>query len=340
MKAIYVKDIKPGHTISNVAFVVIKAEKKVAKNGKEYMDITIGDSTGTILCKVWSEKYEACSADALKEGVVVLASGTASEFMSKTQMVLSILIPTTDYAEEDFVPVSKRNIEDMYKELMEHVEGISDRHLQKLIKNIFADQELATKFKKTPAAMKHHHAFVGGLMEHILEMLHFAKPMWDVYQPCNVDLIKAGIILHDIGKVEEIVWRNMAIEYSDRGKLLGHIQIGLQIIDRYKQDDFDVECFQLLQHVILSHHGKLEYGSSVVPATIEAKIVSLADDASAKLRGYMNLYNDSQNNGTSFSEYNRAMETAVYLKEYQSQADYVMEKKEELNDKLKQLELI
>jgi 3'-5' exoribonuclease len=319
MKQIFVKNIKAGDQISNIPFVVVKSEKKVAKNGKEYLDVTLGDSTGTILSKVWSEKYDACSADALKEGAVFLVSGASNEFMGKTQMVLSMAIPTTDYAEEDFVPVSKRNIDEMFAEITNTVDSISDRHLKKLLQNIFADQEFTNKFKKTAAAMKHHHAFVGGLVEHIVEMLKFAKPMSEIYQPTNWDLIATGIILHDIGKVEEIVWKNMAIEYSPKGKLLGHIQIGLQIIEKYKPEDQDPECFHLLQHIILAHHGKLEYGSAVVPATIEAKIVSLADDASAKLRGYLTAYEDANGSNSHFSDYNRTLETSIYLKSYSSQ---------------------
>jgi 3'-5' exoribonuclease len=327
MKQIFVKDIKPGNSISNTPFVVVKAEKKVAKNGKEYLDVTLGDSTGTILCKVWSEKYEACAADALKEGVVVAVTGSANEFMGKTQMVLSMAIPTTEYAEEDFVPVSRKNIDELLAYLHNQIDSIGDKHLKKLLDNVFSDKEFVKIFKKTPAAMRHHHAFSGGLLEHITEMLKFSLPMIEAYQPCNKDLIIAGIILHDIGKVEEIVWKNMSIEYSDKGKLLGHIQIGLQIIERYKQPDFDSECFQLLQHIILSHHGKIEFGAAVVPATIEAKIVSLADDASAKLRGYLTAFEDGFGNGASFSDYSRALETAVYLKSYASQTHSVLEEK-------------
>jgi 3'-5' exoribonuclease len=339
MKKIFVKDIKPGQTVSNIPFVVIKKETKVAKNGREYLDLTVGDRTGSMVCKVWGEKYEACSVDALKEGVIILASGTSNEFMGKVQMVLTMAIPSDTYEEEDFVPVSKKALDEMVAFLNEKIEKINDKHIKKLLKNIFADKDFMEIFKRTPAAMKHHHAFMGGLLEHIVEMIKFAEPMCETYQPCNWDLIVAGIILHDIGKVEEIVWRNMSIEYSDRGKLLGHIQIGLQIIEKYKQSDFDEECLQLLQHIILAHHGKLEFGAVVIPATIESKIVSLADDASAKLRGYMTLYEDGIGNGNTFSDYNRALETTVYLKEYQSQIEKLMEETS-IDQKLEQLELL
>jgi 3'-5' exoribonuclease len=340
MKALYVKDIKPGNTVSNVPFVVIKVEKKVTKNNKEYLDVTIGDKTGSLVAKVWGEKYEACSADGLQEGVVALVTGAASEFMGKVQMVVSMAIISDKYDEDDFVPVSKKNIDEMMNYLHTVVSAIGDRHIKKLLTNMFSDEQFVNKFKKTPAALKHHHAFVGGLLEHTIELIEFGMSMAEVYQPCNRDLVVAGAILHDIGKVEEIVWRNMAIEYSDRGKLLGHVQIGIQTLEKYKPEGFDGECLQLLQHIILSHHGKLEYGAIVVPATIEAKIVSLADDASAKLRSYMSLYEDGLANGSSFSEYNRALETAVYLKEYQSAVENLMGETQAINDKLKQLELI
>ncbi len=340
MKQLFIKDLKPGIPISNIPFVVIKVEKKITKTGKEYIDLTIGDRTGSLTGKIWSDKYDACGVNQLKEGTVVLASGTAGEFMGKVQITLSMIIAAQDFDEEDFVPVTKKNIDELLSYLNSQVESINDRHLRKLISSMLSDEKFMAIFKRTPAAMKLHHAYIGGLLEHICEMLRFALPMCEVYQPCNCDLVKAGIILHDIGKTEEIVWKNMSIEYSDRGKLLGHIQIGLQIIEKYKQPDFDGECLQLLQHIILAHHGKMEYGAVVVPATIEAKIVSLSDDASAKLRGYMTLYEDGVGNGASFSEYSKVLETMVYVKEYQSSLEQFMEKSEETNQKLEQLELL
>ena len=335
MKQLFVKDIKPGQSINNVPFVVLRAEKKIAKSGNEYMDVLLGDSSGSIAGKIWKEKFDACSADKLTEGVVILASGSATEFMGKTQFGVTMAIPTTEYAEEDFVPVTKKDIDTLMQIVYSHIDKVNDRHIKKLLSTIFNDASFIPLFKRTPAAMKMHHAYVGGLLEHITEMLAFAEPMCELYQPCNRDLVIAGILLHDIGKVEEIVWRNMAIEYSDKGKLLGHIQIGLEIMHRYRQADFDQECWQLLQHIILAHHGKLEYGSAVIPATIEAKVVSLADDASAKLRGYLSLYDDSVGNGASFSEYSRALETMVYMKNYVSASSEVSAPTE-----VKQLELI
>ncbi|MDQ3098983.1 MAG: HD domain-containing protein [bacterium] len=340
MKQIFVKDLKPGVPLSNIPFVVIKLEKKITKAGKDYMDITIGDKTGSIIGKIWSDKYDACSVDKLKEGSVVLLSGSAGEFMGKVQITITMAIIADQFDEEDFVPVTKKSIDELMSYLNEQIDSISDRHLRKLITAMLSDEKFLTVFKRTPAAMKLHHAYVGGLLEHICEMMRFAIPMCEVYQPCNCDLVKAGIILHDIGKTEEIVWKNMAIEYSDRGKLLGHVQLGLQIIDKYKQSDFDGECLALLQHIIIAHHGKIEYGAVVIPATIEAKIVSLADDSSAKLRGYMSLYEDGVGNGASFSEYSRTLETMVYVKEYQSALEQFMEKAEETNKKLEQLELL
>lgn len=339
MKQIFIKDLKPGTPLSNIPFVVVKLEKKVAKTGKEYMDITLGDRTGSIVGKIWNDKYDACSVDRLKEGNVVLITGSAGEFMGKVQLTLTMAIVTEQFEEEDFVPVTEKNIDELVKYITEQADSITDRHLKKLLKSILSDHKFMTVLKRTPAAMKLHHAYVGGLLEHIYEMLQFAEPMYKSYS-CNSDLVKAGIILHDIGKTEEIVWRNMTIEYSDKGKLLGHIQIGLQIVDKYKQEDFDGECLQLLQHIIIAHHGKVEYGAVVIPATIEAKIVSLADDSSAKLRGYMSLYQDGSVNGSSFSEYSRALETMVYVKEYQSALEQFIEKAEETNKKLEQLELI
>ncbi|MDQ3239308.1 MAG: HD domain-containing protein [bacterium] len=340
MKSIYVKDIKPGSNVNSTPFVVVKVEKKVAKNAKEYLDVTLGDKTGSIVCKVWGDKYSACSADALVEGLVVIASGTANEFLNKVQMVLSMAVLTKEYEEVDFVPVSNKNVDQMMNVLFAHIASIEDRHLKTLLNNIFQDEKFTEIFKKTPAALKYHHAFAAGLLEHTLEVVDFAIPIANYYKPCNKDMVIAGAILHDIGKVEEIVWKNMCINYSDKGRLLGHIYIGTQIVNKYVSKDFNGECLNLLQHIILSHHGKKEMGAVVIPATIEAKIVSLADDASAKMRSYMSMFEDGQEGVGSFSDYNRALETAVYIKEYQSELEILMEQSDTLDQKLKQLELI
>lgn len=318
MKNKYVKDLRSGDQLQNLEFAVLKAEKKIAKNGKEYMDVTLGDKSGNILGRIWSEKFAACCVDILKEGMIVGATAQVSEYQGKLQLVVTMLVPLETYDDEDFIPVSRRDIEEMYRELQTYVEGIGDIYLKKLLNNIFADSPFAEQFKKTPAAMKMHHAYKGGLLEHILEVIVFAEPMITYYQPSNRDLVVTGIILHDIGKVEEIIWKNLSIDYSAKGKLLGHINIALEIIARYRPPQIDPECEQLLKHIILSHHGKLEYGSAVIPATIEAKIVSLADDASAKLRGYKALLDAGLESGAEFSEFNKALETMVYLKGYSS----------------------
>lgn len=130
-----------------------------------------------------------------------------------------------------------------------------------------------------------------------------------------------GIILHDIGKIKEIVWKNLSIEYYAKGKLIGHMVIALELIDKYKPTNFDAECERLLKHIFFSQHGKLEYGAQIVPATIEARIVSLADDTSAKLRCYHTMLEAAAGNGNDFSEYNRAIETSVYMKGYNSMTE-------------------
>lgn len=332
MKEKYVKDLRVGDTLSNINFSVIKAEKKVAKNGKEYMDVTLGDRSGSILGRIWSEKFSACCADVLKEGMVVASTAQVTEYQGKLQLVVTMLVPIDTYDDEDFIPVSKLDIDEMFDKLVVYINSIEDLHLKGLFKNILADTDFVEKFKKTPAAMKMHHDFKGGLLEHILEVIAFALPMVELYQPANRDLVIAGVIMHDIGKVEEIIWKNLAIEYSTKGKLIGHINIGIEILDKYKPTNFDPECYQLLKHIIFSHHGKLEFGAPVVPATIEAKIVSLSDDASAKLRGYKSLLDSGieRNNGNDFSEYSRAIETMVYLKEYQSSKQSIQNSQEPL----------
>jgi 3'-5' exoribonuclease len=318
MKSQYLKDLKAADQLNNIPFAVLKSERKLAKNGKEYADVTLADKTGSILGRIWSEKFESTMIDSLHEGMVVDVTGQVTEYQGKLQIVVTTITPSTSFDDEDFIPVSTRNIEEMYKELEAYISSIQDQGLKALLHNIFQDSELSEKFKTTAASMKMHHAYKGGLLEHVLEVLAFAMPMIEFYPPANRDLVVAGVILHDIGKVEEIIWKNLAIEYSTKGRLLGHITIANEIIDRFKPKNFDADCEALLKHIILSHHGKFEYGSPVLPATIEAKIVSLADESSAKLRGYKALIDGATEQSGDFSEYSRSIETAVYLKEFKS----------------------
>lgn len=325
MKDKYVKDLKVTDQFTNIPFAVLKNERKLAKNGKEYCDLTLGDRSGSILGRIWSEKFEATMCDKLTEGMVINVTAQVTEYQGKLQLIVTMCTPGQNFDDEDFIPVSTRDLDEMFDELHNYINSIDDVHMKGLLKNLFDDGGVVELFKATPAAMKMHHAYKGGLLEHVLEVLAFAEPMAKLYQPCNRDLVITGVILHDIGKIEEIIWKNLSIEYSSKGKLMGHIVIALELIDKYKPKSFDGECERLLKHIILAHHGKLEYGAAVIPATIEAKIVSLADDASAKLRGYKTMIDGSAGNGGDFSEYNRAIETMVYIKEYTSKKEIALQ---------------
>lgn len=281
----YVTEIKDRDTVNSV-FLVKDKIMAMAKNGKPYMNLKFMDKTGEIEGKVW-DNVDVLDKLFDKDDFVQV-QGKASVYMSKMQIVLNNISKLHDsqVALADFLPESPRPCEEMREELAGVVAAIKNRHLRSLMDRFLDDEMIMSLYCSAPAAKAMHHVYLGGLMEHSLALVKLVKAIVPLYQGINEDLLVVGALLHDVGKVHEMSFER-SFDYTDEGKLLGHITIGVELIEeKIRQvEGFPRELAMLLKHQILSHHGQYEYGSPKRPKTIEATILNYLDDMDSKING-------------------------------------------------------
>lgn len=267
--------------------LIKRIELRNTRTGSSFLSTELGDKTASINANVW-EGFADISSRA-KVGDIVKVVGLIEEFQGALQIRVSSIKLATDkdnISPRDFLPASSNDVEEMKNDFNKKIKSISDIHLSKLIKKIFSGERFEN-FCLAPAGKSWHHAYIHGLIEHTLEIIKICELMCEFHSELNRDLIVAGAMLHDIGKTEELSYES-AFEYTDRGKLVGHIVIAANLVTEEikKIPDFPKELENNLLHLILSHQGKLEHASPVVPKTAEAIALYQADELSAKVNAY------------------------------------------------------
>jgi len=218
-----------------------------------------------------------------------------------------------DYDQSLFLPVSSRPLEVMYSEILTVISEMNDPFVKKLLEAIFLNEGFKRSFLVAPAAKSWHHSYMGGLLEHTYDMMRLAMRVAEVYHEADRDLLLAGVLLHDIGKIQELSVTNN-IEYSDAGRLMGHITIGVEFVDEYIRgiDDFPDELAVRIKHMILSHHGTLENGSPVLPMTVEAMILHYIDNLDAQVRGTLQVLSKESDRRSRWTDYVRLLDRYIY----------------------------
>lgn len=306
----YINTLREGDDITETYLCKSKSSG-VAKNGKTFYSLVLQDKTGTIDGKIWELSNAIEHFEAME---YVKLSAKVTSFNNKLQLN----IRQTRRAEEgtydisDYMPMTKFNIDEMFKELLALIDSIKDEKLKTLLKSFFVeDASFAKAFKMSSAAKSMHHAFVGGLLQHTLSVARIADFLAGFYPIMNRDLLVTAAICHDIGKVKEIS-EFPVNDYTDAGNLLGHIVMGAMMV-KEKADGiagFDETLKNNLVHCILAHHGKLEYGSPEKPKIIEAVALSFADDTDAKLEGFSEALESEQAEGD-WLPYNKMFESII-----------------------------
>ena len=284
MKELFVKDLQKNLIINGETFVIYDVDILDDKYGKQYATLTVGDKTGKISGKIWSDKLDLIDRRVLKSGNLIALSGKVDEFKASLQLNIYSVEKVESEDMNDYLASSLYSAEDMYKEVLEYAEKIERKELKAVILKILKDKEISQKYKFWPAAETIHHAFRSGLIQHVLEMLSIMDSMKRFYPTADFDILTAGIILHDIGKTDELSFTGITTDYSKLGQLVGHIVRGTQIFVDFGGKDLDEDVYLHVMHLILSHHGKQEYGSPIVPATLEGLILANIDNLSAKAR--------------------------------------------------------
>ena len=270
--------------------LVKKCEIRLTKSGKEFLSLELGDKSTFVSANLWDENSTFKSfRDSLTVGDIVKVKGSIDEYQGNAQIKIdSIRIPkqSENVLPADFLAKSKRDLNEMLDEFSKRMKNINNPQIQTLLNNIFNEERLK-KYSSAPAGKMWHHAYISGLIEHTLEIIKICDLMYNIHPEINRDLLIAGAMLHDFGKIEELSF-DSAFEYTDKGKLLGHMVIAAIIVNDEinKMNDFPDELKTNLLHLILSHQGKLEHASPVVPKTLEAITLYHADELSAKVNAY------------------------------------------------------
>jgi 3'-5' exoribonuclease len=283
MKSPYVVEIEPNQTITGT-FLVHHKDVRQKKSGEPYLSLTLADRTGELDAKMWDNAAEVLGT--FERDDFVRVKGLLQIFQNRPQLtihkILAIAESEVDFA--DYFPASKRNRDEMFLELQGWIASMTNPHLKALIESIFADEAVALAYRTAPAAKSVHHAWLGGLLEHVLSLCQLAKFTAAHYPGIDFDLLLAGVILHDLGKISELTYAR-GFGYSTEGQLLGHIVIGVGMIEEKLRHipDFPAPLRTLLLHMILSHHGELEYGSPKVPLFAEALLLHHLDNLDSKM---------------------------------------------------------
>lgn len=303
----FIKDLKEGDRVFDI-YLCKHKQAAVTKNGKPYENVILQDKTGTIDAKVWEPNNPGIGDyDALD---YIEVYGEVNSFQGALQVSVKRIRVCSEgeYNPADYLPVSQKNIGEMYTELLAIISSIKNTYLKQLLESFFKDEAFKKKFCNSSAAKTVHHGFVGGLLEHTLSVTKLCDYYCTMYPILKRDLLLTAAMCHDMGKIKEIS-SFPENDYTDDGQLLGHIVMGSQMIgEKAAQiDGFPHGLLAQVQHCILAHHGKYEYGSPKIPAIIEAVALNYADDTDAKLETFKEILENSNELG--WMGYNRLFES-------------------------------
>jgi len=311
MKRQFVEDLSEGMAVSDL-FVVSRREVKSKRDGEAFLALTLSDRSGSIDAVMW-DGVSSVIRD-LCVGDVVEAMGSVGSYGDKPQVTLKGLRPVEDVDPGDFLPASSIDPAECVEEIRAAISMMKDRHLQELLRLFFDDGEFVKSFSLCPAAQWMHHPYVGGLAEHTRNVLRLCQGVCSHYEEVDGDLLTAGGILHDIGKMKELAF-DTAIDYTDHGRLLGHLILGYDMVMRAaaRVEGMPETTSKKLAHMMISHHGQREWGSVKVPMFPEALILHTLDNLDAKL--YMMRHAaETAGEEAAWSDYVKMLEGQIYLK--------------------------
>jgi len=321
------------NTRINDIFLLKDVEFKVRRDKKTIdMFFKIADKAGEIEAINWDVPNDRVEKLSKIEFARVQGYITKKKSDGTLQATVSSLTETAplelDYS--DYLPQSKKDLDELMNIVYSNIELIKNIYLKKLLKAFFDDQEFVEKFKKAPAATKVHQPYLGGLLEHTCNLVKICETMGDIYKEINREFLITMALLHDIGKVREYTY-DRVIEYTDEGKLLGHIAIGLEMIDQKIKNlnNFPPDLELMIKHTLLSHHGRFEFGSPKLPSILTAIALHYADEMEAKISGFINIKEESGNFNEKWSKWIWWLERPVYLDEEIILKDKISETEED-----------
>jgi 3'-5' exoribonuclease len=283
MKSAYVADLTPDASITSF-FLVCEKELRATRDGKPFLRLELGDKSGTIEARLW-ENADQLSATFERDDIVKVQARVES-YKSKTQLAVDRIrrAEPNEIDLADYFPHSTEDIDKLYERLLAHAASLSNAWLRQLVATIIEDPEIVPRLKRAPAAKVMHHAFIGGLLEHVISLCDLARVVAAHYKELDVDLLLTGVILHDIGKLDELSCER-SIQYTTEGQLLGHIILELETVTKKMDgiEGFPSDLKMLVKHLLISHHGEYEFGSPKLPSFREALVLHYLDDMDSKM---------------------------------------------------------
>ena len=302
------------------SFVVTSKQVKPKKSGEPYLALTLADRCGQIEAKMWDNVEDAL--DAFEQEDFLKVKGLLNKYKNRFQLTIHKLRKLgdseVDYA--DYLPKTTKDVDDLWRTLTGFVDSFQDQYLKSLVRSLMADPEIAEAYRNAPAAKTLHHAYIGGLLDHVVSLFRSCDLVSRNYPQINRDLLLTGAFLHDIGKIHELSYTR-SFAYTSRGQLLGHMIIELEMLQAKiaRVPNFPDELKTLLEHLIISHHGEYEFGSPKLPMFPEALMLHYLDDLDSKMESMRAHFEREAENDSSWTSYNASLgrtllNTAKFLK--------------------------
>lgn len=314
MSRTYISNLKSGEIVEEV-FLVLKKEVRETREKKPYLNLQLADKSGSIDARKWDAKPQLC--DSFNKDDFIKIKGVVETFNNTLQIKVNEICPLGDEQVRmgEFIPCTDKDIPAMMEELKGIIKTIQDPYLLKLLQAFFTDESFCKMFSAAPAAMQYHHAYLGGLLEHILSVSQLAVSFSKQYPAIKRDVLITGVILHDIGKVRELSCER-SFQYTDEGQLTGHLISGVLMVyeKASKISGFPSDLLNVIFHLILSHHGEYEWGSPVKPGTPEAIALHYLDNLDAKLHAATKAISEHKDTTSSWTEYVKMFERRLYKK--------------------------
>jgi len=315
MKSPYVSELQPNQIVT-ATFLVQYKDIRQKKTGEPYLSLILGDRTGEIDAKMWDNVSEVM--ETFDRDDFLKIRGLLQVYQNRLQLTIHKLQKQTDTDIDftDYFPASLRHPDEMFAELMAVIRAVQNPHLRALLTAMMEDPDISRRYKIAPAAKSIHHAYIGGLIEHVLSLCSLARVTAAHYPHVDVDLLMAGVVLHDIGKIHELTY-DRSFGYSSEGQLLGHIIIALRMVDEKVRliPDFPPRLHTLIDHLIVSHHGEMDFGSPKVPLFPEALLLHHLDNLDSKMETMRAFLHKDRHVEGCWTGYNASLERSVLKKQ-------------------------
>jgi 3'-5' exoribonuclease len=312
MKNVFIKELKPGTEFSE--FFVLRKKELKDYEGQKFLKLELGDKTGRIDAILWEDGEKVFEAFDL--GEIVKVKGFVTTYKEQVQIKVDKIRKSEkkEFDLADFLPASEKNLDELLEKYKSKALSLKNLFLRKLWEKLFEDKDFLAKLNVAPAAKLWHHSFMGGLLEHSLMVADICEQVSSFYELVDRELLISGALLHDIGKITEYQVKSF-IDFTDEGRLLGHIVLGDELIyEKIKEiKDFPAELALKLRHLILSHQGELEFGSPVVPQTIEAIILHFADEMDSKAGAFTQIIKKQRGLGKKWSDWVPLISRYIYM---------------------------